>query len=261
MPPKALRISRRNFIDLTGKTFGQWTVLSYLGACEWECQCSCGNIRVVNGSNLRSGRSLRCDLCRGRKKQLVGHRFGQLLVIKKAENDTYRNPAGVLTKVTQWWVRCDCGNEKIIKENRLMQGTKSCGKCDYKSRMISLKKRTHGLATKGSPTPEYQMWARAKRRAEAEGLPFDLNPADISIPDMCPVFGWPLKVGNGASHDASPSLDKLDPSKGYVKGNVWVISHLANRIKNNASLEKLQSVTLALQNQLEMKMHKSKENF
>ena len=94
------------------------------------------------------------------------------------------------------------------------------------------------------------MWARAKRRAEADGLPFDLDPTEITIPDRCPVFGWPLEIGDGASQNASPSLDKLDPSKGYVQGNVWVISHLANRIKNNATLEQLEAVTTALRSRL-----------
>ena len=90
-----------------------------------------------------------------------------------------------------------------------------------------------------------------KRRAEADGLPFDLDPTDITIPARCPVFGWPLVIGEGASQNASPSLDKLDPAKGYVRRNVWVISHLANRIKNNATLEQLEAVTSALRQRLD----------
>ena len=105
----------------------------------------------------------------------------------------------------------------------------------------------------GGQTPEYAMWARAKRRAESDALPFDLDPTEITIPDRCPVFGWPLEIGDGASQDTSPSLDKLDPAKGYVQGNVWVISHLANRIKNNATLEQLEAVAAALRKRMEKK--------
>ena len=95
------------------------------------------------------------------------------------------------------------------------------------------------------------MWARAKRRAREGKLPFDREPNDIQIPEECPVFQWKLVIGDGASQDASPSLDRIDPDKGYVKDNVWVISHLANRIKNNATLAQLEAVTQALRKRLE----------
>lgn len=40
-------------------------------------------------------------------------------------------------------------------------------------------------------------------------------------------------------NEDSPSIDKVIPELGYVRGNVWVISNKANRIKNNATLEEL----------------------
>ena len=52
------------FIDLTGKTFGRWTVISF--SCiqnrktMWLCQCSCGSTRLVDGYFLRNGRSKSC---------------------------------------------------------------------------------------------------------------------------------------------------------------------------------------------------------
>jgi hypothetical protein len=39
------------------------------------------------------------------------------------------------------------------------------------------------------------------------------------------------------------TIDKIDPKKGYVKGNVWIISFRANRIKYDASLEELALIT------------------
>lgn len=51
-----------------------------------------------------------------------------------------------------------------------------------------------------------------------------------------------MSPGAKVLHDGSPTLDRIVPEKGYVKGNVAVISHKANRIKNNGSLEELEAV-------------------
>ena len=103
------------------------------------------------------------------------------------------------------------------------------------------------------------LWARknpvavligaAKARAKKKNVPFDLLPEDIRIPENCPVFGIPLLRGEGIAEDQSPSLDRMVPEKGYVKGNIWVISHRANRIKNNATLAELKQLTAALEAQ------------
>lgn len=52
-----------NFIDISGKSFGEWTVLSHSGNGKWECKCSCGKVSVVGGAQLRSGKSARCKSC------------------------------------------------------------------------------------------------------------------------------------------------------------------------------------------------------
>lgn len=77
----------------------------------------------------------------------------------------------------------------------------------------------------------------AQRRAKRAGLPFELSVADVVIPDACPVLGIPLVVGNKRRHDNSPTIDRVVPEKGYVPGNVAVISWRANRIKNNGTAE------------------------
>ncbi|QBQ72838.1 hypothetical protein CRP7_gp45 [Roseobacter phage CRP-7] len=89
-------------------------------------------------------------------------------------------------------------------------------------------------------TPEVKMYRRAKSRARNKGLMFDLEKSDIFIPDLCPILGIPLicHKGSGAWPD-SPSLDKVDPTLGYVKGNVWVISQRANQMKGSANSEEL----------------------
>ena len=94
---------------------------------------------------------------------------------------------------------------------------------------------------------------KARTRAKNKGLPFDIDSDYIRsiIPSHCPIFGtrleWSCNRGGAArALPNSPSLDRIDPSKGYVKGNVWIISSRANRIKSDASHEELKLITEAV---------------
>lgn len=89
--------------------------------------------------------------------------------------------------------------------------------------------------------PERSMWMQARSRARKKSLPFDIEVDDIVIPALCPVLGIELQgfVGN---FDSSPSLDRIDNSKGYVKGNIAVISLRANRLKRDATIDELRRV-------------------
>lgn len=82
------------------------------------------------------------------------------------------------------------------------------------------------------------MLSAAKHRAKLQGLPFNLTVEDISIPCDCPVLGLPLLSGP-LVRDCSPTLDRIIPQLGYTKGNVIVISMLANRIKSNATPDQI----------------------
>jgi hypothetical protein len=88
--------------------------------------------------------------------------------------------------------------------------------------------------------PEKAMLQRARGRARSMGLSFDLTLDDVVIPETCPVLGIPLI--RSVHQDNRPSLDRVENELGYVKGNVNVISYLANRIKNNATIEQLKKV-------------------
>jgi hypothetical protein len=84
----------------------------------------------------------------------------------------------------------------------------------------------------------------AKQRAKEKGLSFDIEKKDIVIPAFCPVLGIPLKsnFGGRGGNDFSPSLDRIFPELGYVKGNIVVISKKANAIKSNATAEEIEKV-------------------
>ena len=84
----------------------------------------------------------------------------------------------------------------------------------------------------------------ARSRAKKKGIPFNLSIDDIDLPDTCPVLGIPLVLGGGfGQRDSSPSLDRVVPAMGYVKGNVIVTSFRANRIKNDATCAELRQVS------------------
>jgi hypothetical protein len=90
--------------------------------------------------------------------------------------------------------------------------------------------------------PAGQLLKRVRERARRRGLEFNLEVGDLAVPMMCPVLGIPLVLGGGKPQAGTPTVDRIDNSKGYVKGNVAVISHRANRIKNDASAVELQAV-------------------
>lgn len=81
----------------------------------------------------------------------------------------------------------------------------------------------------------------ARKRAKASGIPFELQKADVELPDVCPVFGSTLDYGRGKGRRPyeSPSLDRLRPELGYVRGNVRVVCYRANQLRSDATLEEL----------------------
>ena len=95
--------------------------------------------------------------------------------------------------------------------------------------------------------PRIRLRGGAYRRAGIKGLEFDL-PSYKDLPKMpkyCPILKTPFKVGalkgsNGGGTDNSPSLDRIDNNKGYIKGNLQIISRKANQMKNNANFEEIE---------------------
>lgn len=89
---------------------------------------------------------------------------------------------------------------------------------------------------------EQKMLWSAKGRAKRKNVDFSLNLEDIVIPNVCPLLGISLRANKsgGKLTPGSPTLDRKDPGLGYTKDNIWVISHKANRAKNNLSLAELE---------------------
>ena len=100
---------------------------------------------------------------------------------------------------------------------------------------LSQKQRAWNLAN-----PTRYILNNCRSRAKREGIEFNLSIDDIIIPEVCPYLKIPLTLilGEG-KQESNISIDRIDPTKGYIKGNVQIISKKANTMKSNASKEEL----------------------
>jgi len=98
------------------------------------------------------------------------------------------------------------------------------------------------------------LWSHAKYRAKERNLEFNITVSDVVIPKMCPVFGKPfvIPVSSRTSikdSSFSPTIDRIDNSKGYTKDNSHVISRRANTLKRDATIEELKLIIKYMEQQ------------
>lgn len=85
-----------------------------------------------------------------------------------------------------------------------------------------------------------RMITTCRERAKAKGVPFSLSVDDLTMPTVCPILG--IELTPGVNGDACPSVDRIQPELGYVRGNVAIISVLANRLKSSATEAQLRLI-------------------
>lgn len=89
--------------------------------------------------------------------------------------------------------------------------------------------------------PNKALWSGRRGDAKKRGIEFTITVEDVIIPEVCPVLGIPIVcIAGTARTDNSPSIDRIDNTKGYVPGNVVVTSWRANMLKKDATLNELQ---------------------
>lgn len=149
-----------------------------------------------------------------------------------------------------------CGEYKpqnkftLLRKNGKFYRRKQCHECKTKMMRVyreNNREHTNEIARNShkrarTRRPKSFLVYYAKRRAIKRGLPFNLTENDIEIPEVCPVLG--IKLRNPStdgwdifSQDNCPSLDRIVPELGYIKGNVKVISKKANTIKSFGTKE------------------------
>lgn len=243
-----IKQGRARKYDLTGLKFGHLTAIKETKdrnsrQIKWSCLCDCGNKSSVASASLLNGHAKSCG-CRG-ENNLKGKRFGLLVVTGLSRKKTTQ---GLRT----WACLCDCGNKTWVRTASLKNGnTRSCG-CLKINNLVGENNyqaqrtiRNYG-EWMPSTDPWYvrasQVWGRIRKEkiktdfGSAMEIAFYLR--DIA-PKKCPVFNMPLTTGKGVTHKWSPSTDRIHPRKGYVRGNIQVISQLANFMKNDATPKQL----------------------
>ena len=186
---------------------------------------ACGEHKRAEAFHTGKRRWLECDRCRQSRLEATRAKVGQKPphplekvcrdcgVLKNKEAFVFRHSG----QLTRYRARCrDCYNEWI----RTRDSAPARAKTLYEQRKLD---------------PEGYMVRTTRERAKRIGIEFSIRKADISIPEVCPVLGIALSRPGYGQCESSPTIDRLDPSKGYVPGNVAVISNRANRLKNNAT--------------------------
>ena len=121
----------------------------------------------------------------------------------------------------------------IIRKKRIKEYYKTYYK-KHKEKLIAYGNKYR----KDKPLPN--LLRLAKQRALQHCIPFDIMESDLVVPKVCPFLGCILTSDQGVGRKWSNiSVDRIDSTKGYIKGNVWIISDLANRMKQNATPEEL----------------------
>lgn len=110
----------------------------------------------------------------------------------------------------------------------------------YKGNEKEYRKRE--AAARRQKDPVGYLISQARYRAKKEGIEFSVGREDLDIPLTCPIFGLELGFSEGRRTDSSYSLDRLDNSKGYIPGNVRVISWKANQYKGDLTVEQVEAL-------------------
>jgi len=231
-----LKSGGHNKIDLTGKVFGNLTVLKetkkpkkYEGKntlAYWECICKCGNKTIVAGSSLRSGATNGCG-CGARlnpKYNLMGKKFNLLLIINRDKNTNRGN--------ARWNCICDCGKTCIVSGSDLRSGRrKSCG-------CLSKRYKEDNPKFSGYKDIYKSFWTRLKNNAKIRNLEFNLKIEEIyelyiKQNKKCALSGVPIKIYSTyrTNEKDAASIDRIDSKKGYYIDNIqWILKDI-NKIK------------------------------
>jgi hypothetical protein len=230
-------------IDLTGQTFNCLTAIRRVlkstkdRKTQWLWRCICGNHRALPAYAVKNGYYKSCGCkARNRPRQIAGKVFFGWTVLERTEKPDY------------WKCQCVCGKIKEVLGNNLVRGmTTSCSCVSRRGENNSRYKRAkekHGANYTPKSDPWYGQASGVHARCQGGKSKFGFSSRhELAVylkqiaPSVCPVFGTPFVRGGmrGDSKWFGPSVDRIDNSKGYIRGNLQIISLLANTMKRDAS--------------------------
>lgn len=211
------------------------------------------------------GNPSKCKKCKnkedGRKKaEKEGRTYTPRIDLDIPNGFKYCNKCKKVLPISEFYI---LGAIKKNGENKIYSRCKECERkivLEHPNREKYIKTSNENTSRKKQEIPEYRKYINslnkehyskevgiithmlyaARKRALKNNLEFNLTRRDIILPTHCPILGIELKRGDREDYSMSYSLDRINNSLGYIKGNVRVISMLANTMKNSASLEQLE---------------------
>jgi hypothetical protein len=203
-------VSAQRLIDLTGKIFGRWKVISKFasrrpGNTLWTCVCECGKVSQVDGWCLRNNGSKSCKGCSSRS-DIVGRRFGRW-VVKKWVGEK------------KWLCVCDCGSQREVSTCSLKNGrSQSCG-CRNREKVRI--RPFEALYNRFCATAK-----AAEREVELTYEEFVEFTKSVKCYYCWSLIRWTMYgvTRNGAAYN----LDRMDNTQGYRTDNLVVCCKKCN---------------------------------
>lgn len=186
-------------------------------------------------------------LSRSSRERDIGLAMDNLKARRAASHKKYYQSEKGKAKLKVWRRQNYLKNkEKILARQKISyekhkekrrQGQKSWARFNRMKNYEDIRRWIHD-------NPRRRILTTAKTRAKQKGVPFNIDLSDIVIPEYCPILGiklvWDRLAKSGRSFPHTPSLDRIIPELGYVKGNVQVISWRANTLKNNGTIKEFE---------------------
>lgn len=203
----------------------------------WRCKECKEDSEFHKRSREKDGLARECKTCKSKSDKEYNKRNEESI---KAKKKIYRqnNKEKVID-----------GQRKAVEKNKehysnynrnYSEKRREYNKRKCKERYLANKEEiAEKLKVARRAMPQKYMFNAAKYRSKKFGIDFSLEVVDIIIPQICPILGIKIAITSFKKEKQSPSLDRLDNSKGYTKDNSWVISSLSNTMKNDASFEEL----------------------
>lgn len=184
----------------------------------------------VNNSK-KDGKEIYCKTClREKRKTSYNLHRTERIEARKKYVELHKNDPEYIEKKRQY-------NKKYHLKYHLKQGAWRPERRDER-----LKLRREWRTKRHLQNPAIYLLEASKYRARKKGLEHNITLEDVVIPSTCPILGIPIVVGDKKQTDNSPSIDRIDNSKGYVKGNIVVVSWKANDLKGRATIDELEKI-------------------
>lgn len=225
----------KRFTCEIGDTFGYWKIIDNTpviknGHTYVLVQCKCGKQELKCLSDLRNGKATGCRSCKARERSRsikIGDKYKHWTVIDGPITSKYQS--------IMWKVKCDCGTERWMQGNELTDPNSSfqCQQCAQKERGTKDK-----IKNGGTYNFSINRLHRLQRSAKNRGYEFTLD-----IPYLCSLYESQKHIcaitGDVIESIDDASLDRIDSSKGYVKGNVQWVTKQANLSKHVMTMPEL----------------------